>query len=135
MAKILLIDDIAGIRRSLSTFLMSNGHVVIEASNGRQGIQLLLQDNYDLVITDILMPEQDGSDVILFLDKIANRPPVLAMSGGGMQMPANLTLTVAKLKADSILIKPFENKILKDEVDRLLEIGSQRSSDNEEKVA
>ena len=126
MAKILLIEDIAGVRRALGSFLATQGHVVIEASNGRQGIQLLLSDHYDLVITDMLMPEQDGTEVIQFLDRIENRPPVIAMSGGSTQISADITLMFAKLNADSVLMKPFDNRLLKETVNRLLEIGAER---------
>src|SRR5690606_6158295 len=96
------------------------GHEVTEANNGQQGINQLQDNSFDLVITDILMPEKDGTEVILYLENLPERPAVLAMSGGGVQMPADMALMVAKTRADDVLQKPFENDALLEKVKDLL---------------
>lgn len=120
MAKILLVDDVAGIRRSVAHILKLAGHEVVEAENGRVAIQKLKDDNYNLVLTDILMPEQDGSEVISFLCTLSKRPRIIAMSGGGGQATADQALTLARNLADGVLMKPFGRAQLAEALDRVL---------------
>lgn len=121
MAEILLIDDMKGVRRSIKSVLNRAGHNVVEADDGAAGIDLLRAGRrFDLVITDVLMPKQDGSEVILFLEKQPNRPKILAISGGGSQVSAQEALLLAKSKADASLAKPFDNADLIATVDKLL---------------
>ena len=72
------------------------------------------------MITDVLMPKSDGTEVILFLEGQANRPKVLAISGGGSHISADDALGIARHKADAVLPKPFDNAELIATVDRLL---------------
>ncbi len=120
MAKILLIDDMRGVRRAVASILKGAGHVVTEADNGNDGIRLANESRYDLVITDILMPEKDGTEVIMAIRSQSNPPPILAISGGGAQLPADLALMMAQTKADDTLAKPFENEQLLNAVNKLL---------------
>ena len=122
MPEILLIDDMKGVRRAVSSVLKGRGHVLTEADDGSKGIELLRSGKkFDLVITDVLMPECDGTEVIMFLDTMPNRPPILAISGGGNQVSPDSALMVARSKADAVLAKPFENADLIATVDRLLQ--------------
>jgi CheY-like chemotaxis protein len=120
MAEILVIDDMNGVRRALTSMLKSVGHAVTTADNGKQAMELLKQRSFNLVITDILMPEVDGMEVIMHLTSMPTRPPVIAISGGGAGMSSELALRGAKLKADAFLEKPFEKKDLLAAVDKLL---------------
>jgi CheY-like chemotaxis protein len=120
MATILLIDDTAEVREAVTAVLSGDGHTVVEARNGREGIETLRSRRFDLVITDILMPEQDGTEVIMFLETQPDRPPVLAISGGAAKVPAYMALHLARLKADATLMKPFKNAELKEKVNALL---------------
>ena len=120
MAEILVIDDMADVREAIAAVLARAGHAVTEAGNGREGIALLKSRRFDLVITDILMPEQDGTEVIMHLDSLGERPPVLAISGGAAKVPAYIALHLARLKADATLMKPFRNAELLDRVEHLL---------------
>ena|SRR5689334_3538982 len=121
MAHILLIDDMKNVRRAAASVLKAAGHRVSEAGDGGEGIALIKGgQRFDLVITDMLMPEQDGADVIMFLETLPARPPVLAISGGGSNVPADVALMLAKVKADAVLAKPFDNSDLIATVDRLL---------------
>ena len=120
MADILVIDDMDDVREGIAAVLGQGGHTVTEAKNGREGIELLKQRGFDLVITDILMPEQDGTEVIMHLDTLPKRPPVLAISGGAAKVPAYIALHLARLKADATLMKPFRNAELLEKVTNLL---------------
>jgi CheY-like chemotaxis protein len=101
------VDDMGGIRRSVAHLLRQGGYEVMEAENGRQALDLLKAGDYALVITDILMPEVDGGEVINWVTSQAGRPKIIAMSGGGSQSTADQALTQARDKADAVLLKPF----------------------------
>ena len=83
MATILIIDDQESIRALLRTTLESAGYEVMEASNGRVGLDLYRLKPMDLVITDILMPELNGLDLILALTRSFLHAKVIAISGSG----------------------------------------------------
>lgn len=120
MADILLIDDMSGVRRAVTSMLKSTGHTVTTAENGAEGIGLLKQRRFDLVITDMLMPMIDGTEVLIHLRSIPGRPPVIAISGGGAGISADTALRAARATADAYLEKPFERSDLVAAVDRLL---------------
>lgn len=120
MANILLVDDMPAIRRAVARLLSAAGHRITEAGNGGEGIAALTSDKFDLVITDILMPGKDGIEVIMHVLGMPQRPRVLAMSGGGAQVPADTALLLARTKADATMTKPFENEQLVGAVNRLL---------------
>lgn len=124
MASILLIDDMKGVRRTVSALLKRAGHEVTEADDGGAGLDLLRSGRYDLVITDMLMPKQDGMEVLLYLEQQPNRPKVLAISGGGSQVSADEAFLLARSKADATLAKPFDNADLLAEVDKLLKVNA-----------
>lgn len=124
MAKILLIDDMKGVRRTVSAVLKRAGHTVTEADDGGAGLQLLRSERFDLVITDMLMPKVDGMEVLLFLEQQADRPRVLAISGGGSQVSADEAFMLARSKADATLAKPFDNSELLAAVDKLLKVAA-----------
>lgn len=67
MARILLIDDDDLLRNMLQKTLTLWGHTVVEARNGKEGLALFPNANVDLVITDIVMPEREGLEVLMAL--------------------------------------------------------------------
>jgi signal transduction histidine kinase/DNA-binding response OmpR family regulator len=79
MATILIVDDLSANRRSLVTLLRNQGHRLVEAPDGRQGLAVVRADHPDLIITDVLMPVMDGFDFVrqLRLDPVTTRIPVL----------------------------------------------------------
>src|ERR1700686_2052821 len=72
MAKLLIVDDERNIRRSLTTFFESLGHVVRAAENGAQAVALLAEIQFDLVLTDYKMAEMSGLEL---LREIKRRAP------------------------------------------------------------
>lgn len=121
MAKILIIDDMPGVRRSISAVLKQEGHEIAEAENGRIGIEKVNGQKYDLVITDMLMPEEDGMTVINHLKDQDSRPAILAISGGGANVDPNFALNEAGKYVDKTLSKPFNKSQLLQAVEELLQ--------------
>jgi DNA-binding NtrC family response regulator len=105
MATILIIDDDDLIRVLLRSALEEAGYEVTEAANGRQGLELYRHRPMDLVITDIIMPEMNGLDMLLELTREFLHAKVIAISGAGEEKNA---LDVAKLLgARQTFQKPF----------------------------
>jgi CheY-like chemotaxis protein len=123
MADILVVEDMAGVRHAISSMLKRAGHNVTFAQNGAEGLMELKQRRFDLVITDMLMPDSDGMEVLTQLAAMPNHPPVIAISGGGAGVSAEVALKGAKLHADAFLQKPFERTELLAAVNAVLEVG------------
>lgn len=121
MYEILVVDDEPMIREGLKMALDLEGHNTQTASDGKEAIQFVKNKKPDLVITDIIMPECDGIEVICSLKTIAPETKIMAMSGGG-RINAKDHLKIAKqLGACSILTKPFSTEELVNEINRIFE--------------
>jgi DNA-binding NtrC family response regulator len=83
MARILVIDDERIIRTIVKHALEEDGHEVIEAGDGEEGIQLYRKNPTDLVVTDIIMPRKEGIETIKELRRNYPDIKIIAMSGGG----------------------------------------------------
>ncbi len=70
MARILVIDDDVHIRSLIETHLQFDGYDVDTAENGKVGLKLVGLHQYDLVITDVVMPEQDGLEVVMGIKRL-----------------------------------------------------------------
>ncbi len=105
MAHILVIDDDRPLRTFLRTVLEGDHHHVLEASNGRLGLELYRAQSPDLIITDLIMPEMDGLRLIYELTRSFVNVKVIAMTGG---LDGDSRLATAKLLgARQTLQKPF----------------------------
>src|SRR5688572_1993939 len=80
---ILVIDDEPALREILSRVLTDAGHRVIGAGNGKEASRALLTGAFDVVVTDVIMPEKDGMQVISEVRKKFPQVRIIAMSGGG----------------------------------------------------
>lgn len=107
MALILVIDDEESLRSLLRRALARAGHDSIEAPDGKAGLKLAKETRFDLVITDIIMPEMEGIDFILHLHRISPGTPIIAMSGGGRIRPEGYLKTALLAGARRALTKPF----------------------------
>ncbi len=87
MKKILVIDDDNDFRRMLCAKLTKSGFAVVEAENGVEGIRRFTENEVDLVVTDIIMPEKEGMETILELKKIDPALKIISVSGGGRSAP------------------------------------------------
>jgi DNA-binding response OmpR family regulator len=109
MANILVIDDEEQIRTLLQRVFQMQGHSVVTADNGAVGLKLLMQEKFDLVITDIFMPEKEGLETIVEIKREFPAVKILAMSGGDSKGNDYLPM-VKPLGADASLLKPFRNE-------------------------
>ena len=123
MARVLIIDDEMVIRNSLRQLLETAGHDVADASNGHIGMQMHAQTPFDLVVTDILMPEQEGLETIMEIRRTSPGVKIIAMSGGGRFIHAEVLDIAQKLGAQRILTKPFTSQHVLDMVAELLKVG------------
>lgn len=120
MAKILLIEDMKGVRDSLEMILSLAEHRVDTAKDGAEGIQKMKTRPYDLIVTDILMPNVDGVEVLVAARSMPRKVPLIAISAGGNSVTAEQALSAAKDYADHILEKPFSRDELLNKVQNAL---------------
>ncbi len=106
MPRILLIDDDDTLRKIVAKSLVYAGHEVIQAADGKQGMDLIRTSPFDVVITDLIMPEQEGVETIGMLRTEFPGLPVIAISGGAIHSPLYLEIA-AKIGARFVLAKPF----------------------------
>ncbi len=110
MSHILVIDDDVHIRELINIMLESEGHTVSLAEDGMIGLKMLDENNFDLIITDIIMPNQEGIETIV---KIKSKNPeikILAISGGGRIGSTNYLTLAENFGVDRTLSKPFYHK-------------------------
>lgn len=120
MATILVIDDNPEFREILRAHLEANGHRAVLAGNGDQGLVLLEREAVDIVLTDILMPQRDGVEVLREAKRRWPGLPVIAISGGGWIGATELLGMAERLGADDILQKPVRRDDLIRAVDEAL---------------
>ena len=109
MDRILLIDDEEFIREGLGKLLELKGYKVDTASNGKSALNIMKSIIPDLIITDIIMPDFDGIELILKVKQIYPDVKIIAISGGGRINADNHLAIASQLGADKVLIKPFSS--------------------------
>lgn len=107
MANILIIEDDLSVQQLFKQFLESKGFAVFCASEGREGMNLLKQQKIDLIITDIMMPEMDGLEVIQAVREHHSGLPIIAISGGMRDVPINFLPHAKKFGACRVFEKPI----------------------------
>ncbi len=111
MKKILVVDDESSVRYMIKEMIEPLGFEVVEAKNGIEAISICNDSSVDLIITDIVMPDKNGIDLIMAVRKQYPGLPVIAMSGGGGIAGNFDYLEIAKLVgAKNILKKPFSSR-------------------------
>jgi len=121
MAKVLVVDDDGAMRRLLRRILEAAGHVVVEAEDGRQGVKSFHAEAPDLVITDVVMPEQEGIQTIRDIRASGSKIGIIAMSGGGADGGALYLNMAQELGADAVLFKPMRPPEVIAQVNALLQ--------------
>jgi len=120
MVRLLLIDDDVDVRTALALWLRRHGHDVVEAGDGGEGLKRLETETFDLVVTDIIMPDVEGIETIMRIRKGFPDLPVIAISGGGSGEPSQTLRPASRLGAHATLRKPFRPSVLGETIDRLL---------------
>lgn len=124
MAQILLIDDDDMVRLTLVRGLERAGHSVTAAPDGTDGVTAFFDGGFDAVVTDILMPEQEGIETLRRIRAMDGDVPIIAISGGGAQVGTGYLDMASKLGADATLDKPVSADSLNATLKRFLGTGA-----------
>lgn len=108
MLRILVIDDDDGVRDMLQCMLERERYEVSVAIDGQDAEKWFQQERFDLVITDILMPEKEGIQTIIDLRKHCPQTKIIAISGGGVGGPEHYLKSARSFGANRIFAKPFD---------------------------
>jgi CheY-like chemotaxis protein len=120
MARILIADDDSEIRITLQKLLQMVGHEVELAKDGLEAVRILDTETFDLMVTDIVMPNQEGLESIM---QARQRHPdlhLIAMSGGGKDRTENYLRMAKSFGAEAIFMKPFSPREMLDKVNELV---------------
>jgi two-component system, cell cycle sensor histidine kinase and response regulator CckA len=98
--KILLVEDDRSFRETLGRLLRLDDHTVTEANNGAEGLGLFSPDQFDVVVTDYMLPFLKGTELSARIKQLAPAQPILMITGFGMR-PGRHT------RVDWVLRKPF----------------------------
>jgi EAL domain-containing protein (putative c-di-GMP-specific phosphodiesterase class I) len=118
--RVLIIDDEAAVLRVLGLLLERNGFTVATATNAREGLSLLAEKGFDVVLTDIIMPELSGLDFLRELRRHDLDVPVILMTAGATLDSA---LDAIEFGAQQYLLKPVEPEALVHAVGRAAALG------------
>jgi two-component system, chemotaxis family, chemotaxis protein CheY len=112
--KILIVDDSQFMRGVLRGILEKGEYEVIEAQNGKQGMEMNEQEKPDLILLDIIMPEMDGIDV---LKKIGKQAKIIVISAIGQDKMVD---EAKELGAIDYIVKPFDNEKVLETVQKVV---------------
>ena len=121
MARILVIDDDSYVLDVLQKILQRAGYDVRATCRAREAMTLYKKEPADLLITDILMPEQEGLETIMEFRRDVPDLKIIAISGGGSAGSLDYLRTAKLFGADRILAKPFASEEMLEAVGELLE--------------
>ncbi len=122
MPGVLIVEDEKELREMLKISLVRNNFTVFEAENGKEAIAHFKPSLTDLVITDIIMPDEDGLKVIMKLRELKPSIKIIAISGGGKAGPGSYLNLAKALGANAIYSKPFSINKLTAKIEELLVI-------------
>ena len=106
--RVAVIDDDGLMAEVAAKHLRRAGHDPQCFIDSRQGVQAVESGRFDVLVTDVVMPEMDGIEVIRRLRKTHPGLHIVAMSGGSNRLPSDMMLTISSaLGADQVLYKPF----------------------------
>ncbi|MBS4045125.1 MAG: response regulator [Alphaproteobacteria bacterium] len=112
MARILLVEDEDLLRESLVLALSGAGHSVTDVADGQKALKAFETAQFDIVVTDILMPVTDGLELTRLLRKARQGLYIIAISGGGRTRNMDMLGYAKSFGADTVLAKPFLPKDL-----------------------
>lgn len=113
MKKVLIVEDDPDIRVTIKDLLIHEGMEIKCANNGKTGLSIALEEEFDLIIADVYMPDMDGIELLTKLKKKIPDQKIIICSGGGSFSDAEPIMSSARyLGADEVVSKPFENEEL-----------------------
>ena len=119
MCRILVVDDDEEYTQSIKELIEADGYEVVICNNGRDALTMQALNPFDIIVTDIIMPEVDGLEVIIQVSKSHPSTKLIAISGGGLLHATDLLFMAKHLGASSVLSKPFNYKLLKTQLKNL----------------
>jgi len=127
MAHVLLIEDDTDVAQMLKSALTRYGHNVTCSGDGAAGLAQMKKCNPapDIVVTDILMPVQEGIETIMAIREINSTIPIIAISGGGSSKRLDFLKSAENLGANASLAKPFRPTDLVQTIERLLTVKAE----------
>ena len=126
---ILIIDDDTFLRETMCELLKQRKHIVSTAANGSEGLDILKMNSFDLVITDILMPEKDGIEIINEIKMFYPKTKILAMSAGGRISSVDYLNIAKHFGAEGILAKPFSANALFEKITEITQAPKLKSGE------
>lgn len=118
--KVLVVDDVPAMQISMAAALQEAGHQVTLASSGSQALAFLARESFEVMVTDIWMPDGDGLRLIKQLRDRTEAPRVIVVTGGGPKLSIELTGSLAEVwGAEHVLVKPFDDRRLVELVEGL----------------
>src|ERR1700730_11532990 len=109
MAKILVIDDDVIVRKTIIRLLEDGGYKVLSAEDGLRGMAMFRSERPDLVITDIIMPEQEGIQTITEMRKAKPDAKIIVISGSGRIGNIDFLRIAQQLGASDAIAKAFDS--------------------------
>ncbi len=106
MALVLIVDDDPTVLRMLTQVMQRDGHTVMQAEDGEVAMKLFRQQPADIIITDLLMPNKEGLELISEARDTAPAVGIIAYSGGGKMQPDSYLQFASGLGADRVFTKP-----------------------------
>jgi YesN/AraC family two-component response regulator len=120
MKKILIIDDNVMVRKLIRNIFRNEGYDIEEAENGIEGLEMVKQEPFHLIITDILMPKMEGLELIIHLKRDFPKIKIIAISGG---KPYYLYMA-KKLGIEGVFTKPVDPNELLKAVKRIIQFSA-----------
>lgn len=120
VACILICEDDELYREIAAAAFIETAHKVLFAVNGEEALETFKANPVDLVVTDLVMPNKDGLELIRDIRGLAADMPVLAMTAGVASLKDPLLTAASALGADDVIDKPFRPQMLRQKVDALL---------------
>lgn len=127
MPGILIVEDDNDLRTMLKVSLSRRKFTVLEAENGKEALTHFKPSVTDLVITDLIMPDEDGLKVIMRIRELKPSIKIIAISGGGKAGPGSYLNLAKALGADAIYSKPFSVNDMIFKIEELLDIEQERT--------
>jgi serine phosphatase RsbU (regulator of sigma subunit) len=124
LVKVLVIDDDASVRQSISSYLRDSGYHTFEACDGEEGLAMMASEKPELVLCDLRMPKLDGINVLKVIADAYSHVPIIVISGAGVMSDV---VEALRLGASDYLIKPIlDLEVLEHAIERSLERFSLR---------
>lgn len=119
--RILIVEDEWKLRRIASDFLKKEGFVVVEAEDGEEALDIIVSQNFDLIILDLMLPKINGWELLEEIRMKDSNIPVIMLTARGSE---DDILKGYEMKADEYIVKPVSMKVLVAKVKAFLRIHS-----------